>query len=133
MDCCLASHELIKVLCCCLVAKSCPTLWRPHGLWPPRLLWPMGFPREEYWSRLPFPFPGDLPNPGIKHVSPTWQEDSFFKFTFSTLSIVFNPSFYFLFIGFESSKWASELNKESPFTEYAVCSDSHHMQHLCRL
>ena len=94
---------------------------------------PMGFPREEYWSRLPFPFPGDLPNPGIKHVSPTWQEDSFFKFTFSTLSIVFNPSFYFLFIGFESSKWASELNKESPFTEYAVCSDSHHMQHLCRL
>ena len=26
----------------------------------------MGFSREEYWSRLPFPSPGDLPNPGIK-------------------------------------------------------------------
>ena len=26
----------------------------------------MGFPRKEYWSRLPFPFPEDLPDPGIK-------------------------------------------------------------------
>ena len=30
----------------------------------------MGFPRQEYWSRLPFPPPGDLPHPGIKPVSP---------------------------------------------------------------
>ena len=29
-----------------------------------------GFPRQEYWSRLPFPSPGDLPDPGIKPVSP---------------------------------------------------------------
>ena len=29
----------------------------------------VGFPRQEYWSGLPFPFPGDLPNPGIKPVS----------------------------------------------------------------
>ena len=27
----------------------------------------VGFPRQEYWSRLPFSSPGDLPNPGIKH------------------------------------------------------------------
>ena len=26
----------------------------------------MEFPRQEYWSRLPFPPPGDLPDPGIK-------------------------------------------------------------------
>ena len=26
----------------------------------------MGFPRQKYWSGLPFPPPGDLPNPGIK-------------------------------------------------------------------
>ena len=32
----------------------------------------MGFPRQEYWSRLPSPFPDDLPNPRIEH----WQEDS---------------------------------------------------------
>ena len=30
----------------------------------------MGFPRQEYWSGLPFPPPGDLPHPGIKPVSP---------------------------------------------------------------
>ena len=30
----------------------------------------MGFPRQEYWSGLPFASPGDLPNPGIKPVSP---------------------------------------------------------------
>ena len=30
----------------------------------------MGFSRQEYWSRLPFPSPGDLPDPGIKPASP---------------------------------------------------------------
>jgi len=30
----------------------------------------MGFPRQEYWSGLPFPSPGDLPDPGIKPTSP---------------------------------------------------------------
>ena len=36
----------------------------------------MGFPRQEYWSGLPFPSPGDLPDPGIKPASPAWQVDS---------------------------------------------------------
>ena len=36
----------------------------------------MGFSRQEYWSGLPFPSPGDLPNPGIKPRSPTFQADS---------------------------------------------------------
>ena len=36
----------------------------------------MGFSRQEYWSGLPFPSPGDLPDPGIEHVSPTLQADS---------------------------------------------------------
>ena len=30
----------------------------------------IGFSRQEYWSGLPFSFPGDLPNPGIEHRSP---------------------------------------------------------------
>ena len=30
----------------------------------------MGFPRQEYWNRLPFLSPGDLPDPGIEPVSP---------------------------------------------------------------
>ena len=35
----------------------------------------MGFSRQEYWSGLPFPSPGDLPNPGIKPGSPALQTD----------------------------------------------------------
>ena len=36
----------------------------------------MEFSRQEYWSRLPFSFPGDLLDPGIKPVSPALQADS---------------------------------------------------------
>ena len=36
----------------------------------------MGFSGQEHWSGLPFPFPGDLPNPGIEPRSPTLQVDS---------------------------------------------------------
>ena len=35
----------------------------------------MGFSRQEYWSGLPFPSPGDLPDPGIEPRSPTLQAD----------------------------------------------------------
>ena len=31
----------------------------------------MGFPRQDYWSELSFPSPGDLPDPGVKSVSPS--------------------------------------------------------------
>ena len=36
----------------------------------------MGFSRQEYWSGLPFPPPGALPNPGIEPGSPALQADS---------------------------------------------------------
>ena len=49
--------------CCCLVAKSCLTFLWPHGL-------SVGFSRQEYWSRFPFPSPGNLPGPGIEPVAP---------------------------------------------------------------
>ena len=35
----------------------------------------MGFSRQEYWSGLPFPFPGDLPDPWIEPRSPALQTD----------------------------------------------------------
>ena len=35
-----------------------------------------GFPKQEYWSGLPFPSLGDLPSPGIEPMSPAWQADS---------------------------------------------------------
>ena len=36
----------------------------------------MDFPWQEYWSELPFPPPGDLPDPGIKPMSPALQANS---------------------------------------------------------
>ena len=36
----------------------------------------VGLPKQEYWSRLPFPLSGDLSNPGIKLASPALQADS---------------------------------------------------------
>ena len=43
----------------------------------------MGFSRQEYWSGLPFPPLGDLPDPGIEPMSPALQVDSFFFFNFN--------------------------------------------------
>ena len=37
---------------------------------------PMGFSRQEYWSRLPLPPPGDHPDPGIEPGSPSLRTDS---------------------------------------------------------
>ena len=61
--------------CSCLVTKPCPTLVTP---WTVACQAPqsMGFSRQEYWNGLPFPSPGDLPNPGIKPRSPVLQADS---------------------------------------------------------
>ena len=36
----------------------------------------MGFSRQEHWSGLPFPYTGDLPNPGIEPRSPSLQTDA---------------------------------------------------------
>ena len=57
------------------VHQSCPTLGGPMDCTcqaPPS----MGFSGQDYWSGLPFPSPGDLPNPGIKPRSPALQADS---------------------------------------------------------
>ena len=43
-----------------------------------------GFSRQEYWSGVPFPSPGDLPNPGIEHGSPPLQADALPLFPFVT-------------------------------------------------
>ena len=57
------------------VTQSCPTLATP---WTVAHKGPlsMGFSRQEYWSGLSFPSPGDLPDPGIEPMSPALQADS---------------------------------------------------------
>ena len=52
----------------CLRAQSCPTLVTPWII-AHQVHLSMGFPRQEYWSGLPFPTPEDLPAPGIKPAS----------------------------------------------------------------
>ena len=59
----------------CLVDKSCPILSASQTVASQAPL-SMGFPRQEYWNGLQFPFPGDLPNPGIELTCPAWQADS---------------------------------------------------------
>ena len=58
-----------------LVAKSCMTL---ATLWAIACQAPLsvGFSRQEHWNGLLFPSPGNLPNPGIKPISPALQADS---------------------------------------------------------
>ena len=58
-----------------LVSKSCPTLVTP---WTMALRVPqsMGFSRQEYWSGLLFPSPGDFSDPGIELRSPVLQADA---------------------------------------------------------
>ena len=50
-----------------------------NSLWPHRLALQaplsMGFSRQEYWSGVSCPFPGDLPDPGTEPSFPAWQVD----------------------------------------------------------
>ena len=55
------------ILCFCSFAKLCLTLCDPMDCQAPLS---MGFYRQEYWSGLPSPSPGDLPNPRIEPASP---------------------------------------------------------------
>ena len=63
----------LRLLCFhgCLVIKSCSPLLQPHGLYIASQA-PLSteFSRQEYWSGLLFPSPGDLPDPGTEPVSP---------------------------------------------------------------
>ena len=57
------------------MAQSCPTHCDTMGCSTPDSL-SMGFSRQEYWSGLLFPSPGNLPNSGIEARSPAVQADS---------------------------------------------------------
>ena len=59
-----------------LVSQLCLTLWEKERATAHQAPLSMGFFRQEYWSGLPFPSPGDLANSGIEPGSPTLQVDS---------------------------------------------------------
>ena len=85
--------------------QSCPTLFYPMDCSVPSCL-SMGFSRQEYWSGLPFPTPGDLPNPGIEPGSPTLWADALpseppgkFQMTEAKMTLK-SPAFKPLYNGF---------------------------------
>ena len=57
------------------VTQSCQTLATPWTV-AHKVPLSMGFSRQDYWSGLPFPSPGDLPDPGIEPMTPALQADS---------------------------------------------------------
>ena len=62
----------------------------------------MRLPRQEYWSGLPFPSPGDLPDPGIEPVSPALAG------RFLTTELPVNKALYFI----KNSKDSEDLIRE---------------------
>ena len=74
-----------------LVAKSCPTLATQWTLAHQASL-SLGFPRQEYWSGLPFPSPGDLPDPRFELGSSALQAVSCIAGGFYTSQTTGKPS-----------------------------------------
>ena len=62
----------LQFACVCVYVQSLSPVKLFVTLWIIACLVPlsMGFSQQEYWGRLPFPPPGDLPNAGIKPTSP---------------------------------------------------------------
>ena len=63
-------------VCCCLVDKLCQTIVTPRTV-AHQVPLSLGFPRQEYWSGLPFSSPGDLPDPGIEPMFPALAGEFF--------------------------------------------------------
>ena len=79
-NCCLLTHTLLQKV------KSLSCVWLFATPWTVAYYAPpsVGFSRQEYCSGLPFPSPGDLPNPGIESRSPTLQADALLYNTLNT-------------------------------------------------
>ena len=67
---------MLKHGCVCAWLLSCVRLFATPWTIAHQAPLSMGVSRQEYWSGLPCPPPGDLPNPGIKPRSPVLQADS---------------------------------------------------------
>ena len=67
----------------------------------------MGFSRQEYWSGLPFPSPGDLPDPGIESWSPALQTDALPSEPHLVAQLVKNPPTVW-------ETWVRSLGQEDP-------------------
>ena len=91
----------------------------------------MGFSRQEYWSGLPFPSPGDLPDPGIEPVSPALEADALTSgppgkhLVSKSCPILCNP--------IDCSTPGRATSLPCPSLSPRVCSDSCSLSHWCCL
>ena len=80
-NCVIYTRAFIIILKCVLLMKvkseSISPVWlfAASGIIVSQAPLSMGFSRQEYWDGLPFPSPGDLPDPGIKLGSPAFHMD----------------------------------------------------------
>ena len=72
----LSQNDPGGCLCACVQLLSHDQLFATPSTIVPQAPVSMQFPRQEYWSGLPFPTPGDLPDLGIEAVSPALQVNS---------------------------------------------------------
>ena len=115
------------------VPSHCSCIWLSENLWTTarRAPLPMGFSRQEYWSRLPCPPPGDLPDPGIEPVSLMSPVLAGGFFTTSAnweahmlgshdcyVSWIFSSSFSLVLdlVTTEGERWVSGKREEETFT-----------------
>ena len=88
---CLISLPTAFAVCCCSVAKSYLILCDPMEYITHQAPLSMEFSRQDYWSGLPFPSPGDLYDPRIKPEAPTLAGRVF------TIEPLGKPAFSFIF------------------------------------
>ena len=74
----------------------------------------MGFPRQEYWSGLPFPSPEDRPNPGIEPMSPALAGGFFTDWTTREALSISIPDLYFEFPHLPAETLPSSLQATVP-------------------
>ena len=107
--------------------RLCATLWTVDHPAPLS----MGFSRQEYWSGLPFPSPGDLPDPGIKPRSPTLQADSLPSEPLGKpRSIVHNCSKVEI-IQMSINWWMGKQNLVHPYNKILFGNKEKFSTHLC--
>ena len=98
-----------------LVTQSCETLCNPMDCSPPGSSTSMEFSRQESRNVLPFPSPGDLPDPGIEPRSPTLQADSLLaeppgKSKVQDVIVVQLPSCVWLFVALWTAAGQASLS-----------------------
>ena len=92
----------------------------------------MGFPRQEYWSELPFLSPGNLPDTGIKPASLAWQVDSLPWGHLESPSNIITLFFFFFLPTYNRVNGENSTEWVIMFNVHLVLTGSSFKVELCR-